>query len=473
MPKRQEIPRLSLCLVFLLGLFYLYLSNFYHIYAQTPSNTVDFLYDGSGQRIYKGVNGGEHTYYVSPGIEVEINPQGSVSYRKNYYFSGKLVAVKDNSRGSEQVNYIHQDHLGSTSLVTSNTGQVVSQQVYFPYGSTRTTNGTLPTEHQYTSQISDQEQTGLYYYNARYYNPQIAKFTQADASADTLNKYVYVNNNPIVLIDPTGYQSACPFWVWNCLKEAAIEDWQKLTGFVQSVAIEMAEDPEGFTDRLFIGILTNVPQVGAYYGALYAGGTNLAESVDLAFCALASDPGMCAIMAQAVGPNLTNFSDDAVELGDELLAQTESQEQIFWDSLDVVQRDLDSRRGYANVFDKEVWEMTFPSFRGAEGLHVTRLDDHSSDIWIRNTGNFRRMNINLHHEYLHEIYESAYGRSVLPDFLLNSEIFVREQLLKQPYISLSNKAFMLTEIFSFKLTRRIFGSEKAFYIYARNLPQPR
>ena len=91
------------------------------------TNTVDFLYDAGGQRIYKGVNGGEHTYYITPGVEVEISPQGSVTYRKNYYFSGKLVAVKDNLTGSEQVNYLHQDHLGSTSLVTSNTGQVVSQ----------------------------------------------------------------------------------------------------------------------------------------------------------------------------------------------------------------------------------------------------------------------------------------------------------------------------------------------------------
>src|SRR3989337_4517027 len=96
------------------------------------AGSVDFLYDGGGQRIYKGVNGGEHTYYVSPGIEVEINPQGSVTYRKNYYFSGKLVAVKDNSSSTEQVNYTHQDHLGSMTLSTSDTGQAVSQQVYYP-----------------------------------------------------------------------------------------------------------------------------------------------------------------------------------------------------------------------------------------------------------------------------------------------------------------------------------------------------
>src|SRR3989344_5277454 len=63
------------------------------------AGSVNFLYDGGGQRIYKGVNGGEHTYYISPGIEVVVNSNGTISYRKNYYFSGKLVAVKDNSNG--------------------------------------------------------------------------------------------------------------------------------------------------------------------------------------------------------------------------------------------------------------------------------------------------------------------------------------------------------------------------------------
>src|SRR3990170_8413461 len=57
--------------------------------VHADTNTVDFLYDAGGQRIYKGVNEGVHTYYVSAGIEVEISPQGSVTYRKNYYFSGK------------------------------------------------------------------------------------------------------------------------------------------------------------------------------------------------------------------------------------------------------------------------------------------------------------------------------------------------------------------------------------------------
>src|SRR3989344_7838447 len=85
---------------------------------------------------------------------------------------------------AETVYYVHQDNLGSTSLVTDSTGKAVSKQSYYPYGATRSQTsdvGSKKLERQYTGQVSDTDETGLYYYNARYYNPQIAKFTQADS----------------------------------------------------------------------------------------------------------------------------------------------------------------------------------------------------------------------------------------------------------------------------------------------------
>ena len=58
---------------------------------------------------------------------------------------------------AEALYYIHQDHLGSTSMVTDEQGNVISKQVYYPYGSTR--HRPLSMIHdpsrQYTSQISD------------------------------------------------------------------------------------------------------------------------------------------------------------------------------------------------------------------------------------------------------------------------------------------------------------------------------
>ncbi len=139
-----------------------------------------------------------------------------------------LSVSKTPVHAAEKVYYIHQDHLGSTSLVTDDQGQVIGKQVYYPFGLTRqsgnlpqTTNYQLPTERQYTSQVSDQTETGLYYYNARYYNPQIAKFTQADNKDDRANRYLYVVNNPVKMVDPSGYNgiSVNEFDYWQYLGE--------------------------------------------------------------------------------------------------------------------------------------------------------------------------------------------------------------------------------------------------------------
>src|SRR3989344_1775280 len=121
-----------------------------------------------------------------------------------------LFFVVPKIEAAESLYYIHQDHLGSTSLVTDSTGKVVSKQSYYPYGTTRsysqlTADNSQP-ERQYTGQVSDIDSTGLYYYNARYYNPTIAKFTQADTNNNNLNRYTYTDSNPVNLIDPSGYQ---------------------------------------------------------------------------------------------------------------------------------------------------------------------------------------------------------------------------------------------------------------------------
>jgi len=63
---------------------------------------------------------------------------------------------------SETLTFVHQDHLSSTTLVTNEQGEVVSRQSYYPYGTTRNTQGTLPTERAYTSQVSDTDTTGLF-----------------------------------------------------------------------------------------------------------------------------------------------------------------------------------------------------------------------------------------------------------------------------------------------------------------------
>ena len=77
------------------------------------------------------------------------------------------------------------------------------------FGVCRNSQGNLPTDKLFTGQRLDG--TGLYYYNARYYDPTIGRFISADsvvpdeANPQSLNRYSYVLNNPLRYNDPSGH----------------------------------------------------------------------------------------------------------------------------------------------------------------------------------------------------------------------------------------------------------------------------
>ena len=78
-----------------------------------------------------------------------------------------------------------------------------------PFGADAEVRGALPQQHKYTDQ--EQDDTGLYYYGARYYDAGLGRFMSADTilpnvyDTQLLNRFTYVKNNPLVLIDPTGH----------------------------------------------------------------------------------------------------------------------------------------------------------------------------------------------------------------------------------------------------------------------------
>jgi len=88
-------------------------------------------------------------------------------------------------------------------------GSKVEGTEYMPFGSMRDHTGTAVSNYKYTDQEQDTE-TGLYYYHARYYDPIIGRFISADAivqaftDPQTLNRYSYVRNNPLIYTDPSG-----------------------------------------------------------------------------------------------------------------------------------------------------------------------------------------------------------------------------------------------------------------------------
>ncbi|WP_280647739.1 MULTISPECIES: RHS repeat-associated core domain-containing protein [unclassified Dysgonomonas] len=104
--------------------------------------------------------------------------------------------------------YYHSDHLGSSSLITNLDGEIVQHIEYVPFGEVflEERNNTWNTPYLFNAKELDEE-TGLYYYGARYYDPRTSIWLSTDPLAEKYpNKtpYHYCSNNPINLIDPDG-----------------------------------------------------------------------------------------------------------------------------------------------------------------------------------------------------------------------------------------------------------------------------
>ncbi len=107
------------------------------------------------------------------------------------------------TEGEETTYYLLEDHLGNIDVVLDEAGNVVERKDHLPYGNERvkiTEEGAPDTDYGFTGKEKDDE-TGLYYYGARYYDPVIGRFTSLDpwegdlTDPQSLNKYSYARNN--------------------------------------------------------------------------------------------------------------------------------------------------------------------------------------------------------------------------------------------------------------------------------------
>lgn len=129
------------------------------------------------------------------------------SITKHYYASGRRIAT----RVDGELYYLLGDHLGSTTVVADEQGNEVGHVVYDPYGEVLTS--TLPltvTDRLFTGQRYESD-LGLYDYRARFYDPLVGSFVQADTLVPEVgqprrwNRYGYVDGNPLNFTDPPGF----------------------------------------------------------------------------------------------------------------------------------------------------------------------------------------------------------------------------------------------------------------------------
>ncbi|MBQ7484748.1 MAG: RHS repeat-associated core domain-containing protein, partial [Bacteroidaceae bacterium] len=116
--------------------------------------------------------------------------------------------VADSSSEEEETYFFHSDHLGSTSYITDKDGNITQYDAYLPYGELLVDEHSSSEEMPYKFNGKEfDEETGLYYYGARYMNPVASIWYGVDPLAEkypNMSAYVYCAANPIRYIDPDG-----------------------------------------------------------------------------------------------------------------------------------------------------------------------------------------------------------------------------------------------------------------------------
>lgn len=190
--------------------------------------TIYYTYDHRGYRIKRLKN--EDVTQFTFGLNGEILSKKTNDQIEHYiYMFGKHFAKEIYKSDKENIGkyeerirlYYHTDNLGSTIAITDENGDKVWSNNYTAFGNSTNESGLIEELGIYTGKEIDPD-TGLYYFNARWYDPDMGRFITEDPIKDGTNWHIYCSNNPINYIDPTGLCEGLPSYLCTCNSPDAV-----------------------------------------------------------------------------------------------------------------------------------------------------------------------------------------------------------------------------------------------------------
>jgi len=181
-----------------------------------PTQHAHYLYDAGGVRVKKlvRVQGGSYTstVYIDGLFEFKTNGTDEQNTLHVMDDQSRIATVRlgdDFGDTTPDIKYNLEDHLGSSTLQLEDNGANINSEEYYPFGET-SFGSYAKKRYKYCGKERDEE-SGLYYYGARYYNAWTGRFVSIDplaAEYPQLTPYNYAGNKPITHKDIDGLQSS-------------------------------------------------------------------------------------------------------------------------------------------------------------------------------------------------------------------------------------------------------------------------
>jgi RHS repeat-associated protein len=186
------------------------------------------VYDGEGRRVAVTEGGAtSKCYYDGLSVILERNSSDVTSklFTRIPGSAGGIGGIismatpldTDASKFDDEILFYHYDGIGNVANMSGANGVQNAKYIYDAFGNELQTSGAWTATNDYAFSTKEKDASGLVYYGARYYNPEIGRWTQRDPMGfvDGPNVYAFVGNNPVNYFDLWGYYGERTYRTWN------------------------------------------------------------------------------------------------------------------------------------------------------------------------------------------------------------------------------------------------------------------